>query len=61
MRVTRSRLKQRDSFALFQFPAEDFANGIFAEIRVGSESGDEKLGAFALVSIDSRGGDVVNN
>ena len=50
-----------DGFAFFQAAAEDFADGVFAEIIIGSESGDEELGTLIGGFVDFRGGDVVDN
>lgn len=50
-----------DGFAFFQAAAEDFANGVFAEIIIGSESGDKELGTFIGGFVDFRGGNVIDN
>ena len=54
-------MKNFNDHVFLQTATGDATDGVFAEVVVGGESGDKELGAFALVVIDLRCGNVVND
>ena len=50
-----------NGFAFLELATEDFADGVFAEVVVGGESGDQQLGALLGSGVGFGGGDVVDD